>query len=83
MPTTLWRITKTEMERALQSQPEFSHRFLAYMLQRNIQIEEDVFLARRLTTHFPLPCRRAGRETLVFGYGPEASIEERAANTFD
>jgi CRP-like cAMP-binding protein len=40
MPTTLWRITKTEMERALQSQPEFSHRFLAYMLQRNIQLKK-------------------------------------------
>ena len=42
MPTTLWRITKTEMERALQARPEFSQRFLAYMLQRNIRIEEDI-----------------------------------------
>ena len=42
MPTTLWRIAKTEMQRALQSQPQLSQRFLAYMLQRNIRIEEDL-----------------------------------------
>ena len=42
MPTTLWRIAKTEMERALKTQPEFSQRFLAYMLHRSIRIEEDL-----------------------------------------
>ena len=42
MPTRLWRIAKPEMERALHAQPEFAQRFLAYMLKRNIRIEEDL-----------------------------------------
>lgn len=42
MPTTLWRIGKVDMERALNTHPKFSQRFLAYMLQRNIRIEEDL-----------------------------------------
>lgn len=42
MPTTLWRIAKPEMLRVLQARPDFAHRFLAYMLQRNIRIEEDL-----------------------------------------
>ncbi|MEO6326983.1 MAG: hypothetical protein ABIQ65_20350 [Thermoanaerobaculia bacterium] len=42
MPTTMWRIAKKEMEQALATHPQFSHRFLAYMLQRNIRIEGDL-----------------------------------------
>ena len=42
MPTTLWRIPKPEMLRVLQARSDFAQRFLAYMLQRNIRIEEDL-----------------------------------------
>jgi CRP/FNR family transcriptional regulator, cyclic AMP receptor protein len=42
MPTTLWRIAKSEMARAIQEQPDFAVRFLAYTLRRNIRIEEDL-----------------------------------------
>jgi CRP/FNR family cyclic AMP-dependent transcriptional regulator len=42
MRTTLWRIPKTEMQRALKARPDFAERFLVYTLQRNIRIEEDL-----------------------------------------
>jgi CRP/FNR family cyclic AMP-dependent transcriptional regulator len=35
-------IETNEMIRALQSEPGFAHRFLCYMLVRNIRIEEDL-----------------------------------------
>ena len=41
MPTTAYRIPKTEMMSAL-SNPVFSQRFLDHMLERNIRIEEDL-----------------------------------------
>jgi CRP-like cAMP-binding protein len=40
--TTVLRIHKREMVRTLHEQPEFSDRFLAHMLSRNIRIEEDL-----------------------------------------
>lgn len=40
MRTTLWRIPKVEMERALKDEAEFAKRFLVDMLRRNIRIEE-------------------------------------------
>jgi CRP/FNR family cyclic AMP-dependent transcriptional regulator len=42
VPTTVLRIPKREMTRALHEQSEFSDRFIAHMLVRNIRIEEDL-----------------------------------------
>ena len=40
--TTAWSIPKQEMQRLLHERPEFSDRFIAHMLSRNIRIEEDL-----------------------------------------
>ena len=40
--TAALRIQKREMTRALHEHPEFSDRFLAHMLERNIRIEKDL-----------------------------------------
>src|SRR5829696_6908633 len=42
MRTALLRIPKRDMIRMLHEHPEFSDRFLAHMLMRNIRIEEDL-----------------------------------------
>jgi CRP-like cAMP-binding protein len=42
MPTVLLRIPKRDMLRMLHDHPEFSDRFIAHMLTRNIRIEEDL-----------------------------------------
>jgi CRP-like cAMP-binding protein len=42
VPTTVLRIQKREMTRALHEQSEFSDRFISHMLVRNIRIEEDL-----------------------------------------
>ena len=42
MPTALLRVPKRDMIRMLHEHPEFSDRFLAHMLTRNIRIEEDL-----------------------------------------
>jgi CRP-like cAMP-binding protein len=42
VPTAVLRIQKREMTRTLHEQPEFSDRFIAHMLARNIRIEEDL-----------------------------------------
>jgi CRP/FNR family transcriptional regulator, cyclic AMP receptor protein len=42
IPTTVLRIHKREMIRTLHEQPEFSDRFSAHMLGRNIRIEQDL-----------------------------------------
>ncbi len=42
VPTAVLRISKREMVRTLHEQPEFSDRFIAHMLVRNIRIEEDL-----------------------------------------
>jgi CRP-like cAMP-binding protein len=41
-PTVVLRIPKREMVRALHEQHDFSDRFIAHMLVRNIRIEEDL-----------------------------------------
>jgi CRP-like cAMP-binding protein len=41
-PTTLLRIEKAEMIRVLHAEHEFSDRFIAYMLSRNIRVEQDL-----------------------------------------
>lgn len=42
VPTTVLRIPRGEMIRMLHEHPEFSDRFIAHMLARNIRIEEDL-----------------------------------------
>jgi CRP/FNR family cyclic AMP-dependent transcriptional regulator len=42
MPTTLLRISKRDMIAMLHDHAEFSDRFIAHMLTRNIRIEEDL-----------------------------------------
>jgi CRP/FNR family cyclic AMP-dependent transcriptional regulator len=42
MPTALLRIPKRDMLRMLHEHPDFSDRFIAHMLTRNIRIEEDL-----------------------------------------
>jgi CRP/FNR family cyclic AMP-dependent transcriptional regulator len=41
-PTTVLIINKSEMVRALREEHKFSDRFIAYMLTRNIRVEEDL-----------------------------------------
>ena len=41
-PTTVLVIEKSEMIRVLHEEHEFSDRFIAYMLARNIRVEEDL-----------------------------------------
>jgi CRP-like cAMP-binding protein len=41
-PTTILVIDKSEMIRALHEEHKFSDRFIAYMLMRNIRVEEDL-----------------------------------------
>jgi CRP-like cAMP-binding protein len=41
-PTTVLVIEKDEMIRALHKEHEFSDRFIAYVLERNIRVEEDL-----------------------------------------
>ena len=42
VPTAVLRISKRDMLRMLHDHPEFSDRFIAHMLTRNIRIEEDL-----------------------------------------
>ena len=42
VPTTVLVIEKNEMTRMLHKEQEFSDRFIAYMLARNIRVEEDL-----------------------------------------
>jgi CRP/FNR family transcriptional regulator, cyclic AMP receptor protein len=42
MPVTALVITNTEMFRVLHTETAFSDRFITYMLQRNVRIEEDL-----------------------------------------
>ena len=40
--STIWRLEKAAVVRALQTQPAFSEMFMAYLLARNIRIESDL-----------------------------------------
>jgi CRP-like cAMP-binding protein len=42
LPTALLRIQKSDMQRMLHEHSDFSDRFIAHMLARNIRIEEDL-----------------------------------------
>jgi CRP/FNR family cyclic AMP-dependent transcriptional regulator len=69
--STVIRIEKTAMIRALHDQPEFSELFMAFLLARNIQIEAD------LVDHlFNSSERRLARLLLLLGnFGKEGKME--------
>jgi len=79
-PTTVLVIEKNEMIRALRAEHAFSYRFIAYMLARNIRVEEDLVdhlfnssekrLARTL-----LLLARYGKEDKPHGVLPKVSQE--------
>jgi len=79
-PTTVLVIEKNEMIRALRAEHAFSDRFIAYMLARNIRVEEDLVdhlfnssekrLARTL-----LLLARYGKEDKPHGVLPKVSQE--------
>jgi len=71
MPTTVMRIQKREMVRTLHEQPEFSDRFIAHMLVRNIRIEEDL-----VDQLFNSSEKRLARTLLLLArYGKEDTTE--------
>lgn len=82
-PTSVLRIQKREMVRALHERSDFSDRFIAHMLVRNIRIEEDLVdqlfnssekrLARTL-----LLLARYGKEDLTHRVLPKLSQETLA-----
>lgn len=82
-PTTVLAIEKHEMIRVLHGEHEFSDRFIAYMLARNIRVEEDLIdqlfnssekrLARTL-----LLLARYGKENQPIRALPEVSQETLA-----
>jgi CRP-like cAMP-binding protein len=83
VPTTVLRIPRQEMVRMLHERSEFSDRFIAHMLARNIRVEEDLVdqlfnssekrLARTL-----LLLARYGREDAVLRVLPKLSQETLA-----
>jgi CRP/FNR family transcriptional regulator, cyclic AMP receptor protein len=71
VPTTALRIQKREMIRTLHEQSEFSDRFLAHMLVRNIRIEEDL-----VDQLFNSSEKRLARTLLLLArYGKEDTTE--------
>ncbi len=73
MPTSVLRIQKREMIRTLHDQPEFSDRFIAHMLVRNIRIEEDL-----VDQLFNSSEKRLARTLLLLArYGKEETTSTR------
>jgi CRP-like cAMP-binding protein len=71
-PTTLLVIEKQEMIRLLHSEHEFSDRFVAYMLTRNIRIEQDL-----VDQLFNSSEKRLARTLLLLArYGQEAQPQK-------
>jgi len=72
MPTTALRVHKRDMSRTLHDQSEFSNRFIAHMLARNIRIEEDLIdqlfnsSEKRLARTLLLLARYADGDTTQF-----------------
>ena len=89
MPTKLWRISKPEMLRVLAARPDFAQRFLAYMLQRNIRIEEDLVnqlfnsTEKRLARALLLLARHGGGETreAKMATVPQSTLAEMVGTT--
>jgi len=72
-PTTLLVIEKREMIRVLHAEHEFSDRFVAYMLSRNIRIEQDL-----VDQLFNSSEKRLARTLLLLaGYGKQDKPETR------
>jgi CRP/FNR family transcriptional regulator, cyclic AMP receptor protein len=72
-PTTLLVIEKKEMVRVLHTEHAFSDRFLAYMLSRNIRIEEDL-----VDQLFNSSEKRLARTLLLLAqYGKQDQPEKR------
>ena len=70
-PTTLLVIGKKEMARVLHAEHAFSDRFVAYMLSRNIRIEEDL-----IDQLFNSSEKRLARTLLLLArYGKEAQSQ--------
>ena len=75
MPTALLRVQKREMMRMLHDHSEFSDRFIAHMLARNIRIEEDL-----VDQLFNSSEKRLARTLLLLArYGKEDTDAARAA----
>ncbi len=75
-PTTLLVIDKKEMIRVLHAEHAFSDRFIAYMLSRNIRIEEDL-----VDQLFNSSEKRLARALLLLArYGKEGKPEKIVPN---
>jgi CRP/FNR family transcriptional regulator, cyclic AMP receptor protein len=71
-PTTVLVIEKHEMIRVLHGEHEFSDRFIAYMLSRNIRVEEDL-----IDQMFNSSEKRLARALLLFAhYGEQGQPEK-------
>ena len=72
LATSLLRIQKREMVRALREHPEFSGRFISHMLTRNIRIEEDL-----VDQLFNSSEKRLARTLLLLSQYGQAEVTER------
>jgi CRP/FNR family cyclic AMP-dependent transcriptional regulator len=76
MPTTLLVIQKKEMIRVLRAEHKFSDHFIAYMLGRNIRVEQDL-----LDQLFNSSEKRLARTLLIVAkYGKQDQPEKMIAN---
>ena len=72
VPTTLLLIEKNEMIRALHEEHEFSDRFIAYMLGRNLRVEADL-----IDQLFSSTEKRLARTLLLLArYGVKGSSQQ-------
>jgi CRP-like cAMP-binding protein len=76
-PTTVLAIEENEMIRALQDEHEFSDRFIAYMLSRNIRMEEDL-----ADQPFNSSEKRLARTLLLARYGPRGEPQKMIAREY-
>ena len=83
MPTALLRLQKRDMVRMLHDHSEFSDRFIAHMLTRNIRIEEDLVdqlfnSSERRLARMLLLLARYGKEDTALRVLPRLSQETLA-----
>jgi CRP-like cAMP-binding protein len=76
-PTTVLAIEENETIRALQDEHEFSDRFIAYMLSRNIRMEEDL-----ADQPFNSSEKRLARTLLLARYGPRGEPQKKIAREY-
>jgi CRP/FNR family transcriptional regulator, cyclic AMP receptor protein len=76
-PTTVLAIEENETIRALQDEHEFSDRFIAYMLSRNIRMEEDL-----ADQPFNSSEKRLARALLLARYGPRGEPQKMIAREY-